>query len=379
VITFGFLSKYPPTLCGIASFTASLRAALPADAAGGVIRLVDPAGTDPVDAAWPAEVVGELVPESLASCRAAAAQLNREDVVVVQHEYGIYGGENGVDVLRVLTMLSVPVVIVVHTVLAAPTAHQRAVLHRAASAAAAVVVMSETARLQLIAGYDVPANRVVVIPHGAQESVDAPEIRHRRQCREILTWGLLCPGKGIRWGIEAMALLDNLRPEPRYVVAGQTHPRVLAWQGNWYHRWLLSRAEELGVRDRVHFESRYLDAESLRCLLARAEVVLLPYESREQVTSGVLVEAIAAGIPVVATRFPHAVELLSSGAGILVDHQDPAAIAAAIRRILTDRAAAAGMVAATRNTARTFGWASVGNQYYRLAAGFTGMDTGSLE
>jgi polysaccharide biosynthesis protein PslF len=363
MVKFGFLSTYPPTLCGLASFTASLRAALPTGVAGGVVRLVDSVGVP-----RPVGVVGELVAGSAASCRDAALLLNRNDVAIVQHEYGIYGGEDGEDVLRVLAMLSVPAVVVLHTVLTAPTAHQRTVLNGVVAAAAAVVVMSETARARLVASYDVPANRVVVIPHGAKDSGTATATPHRNQQRQILTWGLLGPGKGIEWAIEAMALLGDLRPEPRYVVAGRTHPKVLAREGDRYRDLLSARAETLGVGDRVRFDSRYLDAESLRRLVARAEIVLLPYDSREQVTSGVLIEAVTSRTPVVATRFPHAVELLSGGCGVLVDQRDPVSIADAVRMVLTDRAAAAGMAAAAGVAARNLGWASVAERYCRLVA-----------
>ncbi len=311
-------------------------------------------------------MVGELVAGSAASCRAAAEELNRQDVAIVQHEYGIYGGPDGDDVLRVLALLSVPAIVVLHTVLTTPTAHQRFVLDGVVAAAAAVVVMSGTARSRLINGYGVPANRVVVIPHGAPDAEISPAIENGDRS-QILTWGLLGPGKGIEWGIEAMALLGDVLPEPRYVVAGQTHPKVLAHQGERYRRALISRAGELGVRGRVRFDARYLDVASLRALVARTQVVLLPYDSRDQVTSGVLVEAVTARIPVVATRFPHAVELLADGAGVLVDHQDPVAIEKAVRMILTDGAVAAGMRVAAGAAARSLGWAAVADQYARLA------------
>ncbi|HEY2765898.1 MAG TPA: glycosyltransferase [Pseudonocardiaceae bacterium] len=361
------MSTYPPTLCGLASFTASLRSALPAGVAGGVVRLVDaPGGPRPVG------VVGELVAGSAASCRDASALLNGYDVAMIQHEYGVYGGgHDGVDVLRVLSGLSVPAVVVLHTVLAAPTGHQRTVLNGVITAAAVVVVMSEAARSRLIAGYDVPADRVAVIPHGAANTGTAAATPHRNQQRQILTWGLLGPGKGIEWAIEAMTLLGDLRPEPRYVIAGRTHPKVLAREGDRYRDLLIARAQSLGVGDRVRFDSRYLDAASLRRLVARAEVVLLPYDSREQVTSGVLIEAITSRTPVVATRFPHAVELLSDGCGVLVDHRDPRSIADAVRTVLTDRAAAAGMAAAAGVAARNLGWSSVAQRYCRLATDLT--------
>ncbi|MEV6872095.1 glycosyltransferase [Amycolatopsis sp. NPDC051128] len=357
------MSTYPPTLCGLASFTASLRAALPPGSAGGVVRAVESP-----DTVGGAEVAGDLVAGSPSSHRAAAALLDRDDVAIVQHEYGIYGGADGEDVLRVLDLLRVPAIVVLHTVLSAPTPHQREVLNGVIAAAAAIVVMSETARARLVAGYDVPAGRLVVIPHGAPDTGGAAAVPHRSQHRQILTWGLLGPGKGIEWGIEAMALLPAQWPEPRYLVAGRTHPKVLAQQGETYRRSLLLRTERLGVRDRVRFDSRYLAAASLGRLVARAEVVLLPYDSHDQVTSGVLIEAVTARTPVVATRFPHAVELLSGGAGRLVDHRDPAGIAHALQEILVDRAAAGRMVAAAGIAARDLGWASVATQYGRLGA-----------
>src|SRR5205823_930214 len=137
--------------------------------------------------------------------------------------------------------------------------------------------MSETARGRLITGYAVPADRVHVIPHGAPDSAALP-VPHwnpqRSRQRQVLTWGLLGPGKGIEWGIEAMALLGDLRPAPRYVVAGRTHPKVLARQGEQYRALLVSRAESLGIRDRVRFDLRYPDADPPHRLVADPDVVL---------------------------------------------------------------------------------------------------------
>jgi polysaccharide biosynthesis protein PslF len=359
VIRFGFLSTYPPTLCGLASFTDGLRAALPGGAVGGVVRVVDSLGEP-----RPAGVVGELVPGSSSGCHEAAMLLNQEDIAVIQHDYGIYHDD---DLPLVLSMLSVPAVVVLHTVLAAPTGHQRAALNRVVGAAAAVVTMSETARELLVAGYDVAPDRVHVIRHGAHTVGTGTVTPHRNQQRQILTWGLFGPGMGVEWAIEAMAMLGDLRPTPRYVVAGETHPRVLARDGDRYRDSLVSLAEDLRVSDRVRFDLRYPSPASLRRLVARAEIVLLPYDSRDQVTSGVLVEAVASRTPVVATGFPHAVELLSGGAGVLVNHRDPVSIANAVRMVLSDRAMAARMAAAA-GVAGTAGWGSVAGEYGRLAA-----------
>ena len=152
----------------------------------------------------------------------------------------------------------------------------------------------------------------------------------------VLTWGLLGEGKGIEWAIDAMAQLKDLRPRPRYLVAGRTHPKVAALEGERYRDMLIQRSWATGVAASVTFDDSYRDVPSLTRLIQQATVVVLPYDSRDQATSGVLVDAIAAGRPVVATAFPHAVELLSSGAGFIVPHENPATLAHALRRVLTE-------------------------------------------
>ena len=131
----------------------------------------------------------------------------------------------------------------------------------------------------------------------------------------MLTWGLIGPGKGLEYGIEAMRHLRDLEPAPVYLIAGETHPKVLARDGERYREGLMKQAADLGIGDNVVFEDTYLDGPSLRALARSADIILLPYESRQQICSGVLVEAVSTGKPVVATAFPHAVELLSSACG----------------------------------------------------------------
>ena len=152
-----------------------------------------------------------------------------------------------------------------------------------------------------------------VIPHGASLPL-ATRPRRPAAHPTMVTWGLLGPGKGIEHAIDALALLDDVRPQPCYVVAGQTHPKARGRTGDAYRELLMARAADRGVADRVEFEDRYLSPAALAAVIRQSDVVVLPYESREQVTSGVLVEAVAAGVPVVATAFPHAIELLRDGA-----------------------------------------------------------------
>ena len=156
-----------------------------------------------------------------------------------------------------------------------------------------------------------------MVPHGATASLAGPSLAHGTR-PVVLTWGLIGPGKGLETAIEALAALRDLRPLPRYIILGRTHPKVRLAQGDTYRDGLVALVHDLGLDDVVEFDGRYLDIDSLTLAVRQADIVLLPYESTEQVTSGVLVEAIAAGKPVVATAFPHAVEMLGTGAGLVV-------------------------------------------------------------
>jgi len=331
-----------------------------------VVRVVDaPVVTDA------REVAGYLHNGDPAGPHAAAAVLNRFDVVVIQHEYGIFGGPDGDEVLAVLDLLRVPVISVLHTVLARPTPHQRLVLERVAEASDAVVVMAEAARARLIDEYAVKPDKITMIPHGANRR--RSHDHGRRAPRPlILTWGLLGPGKGIEWVIDGLRVLRRLAPLPEYVVAGQTHPRLRRRHGEAYRIHLRDRARARGVTGLVRFEGGYLDPALLDRLIHRADVIVLPYDSRDQVTSGVLVEALAAGRPVVATAFPHAVELLSGGAGTLVPQYDGDAIGAALHRVLTDPVHAQRMADEAERLAPGLMWPAIADQYRDLVATLLG-------
>ena len=366
-IQFGFVSSYPPTHCGIATFSHSLlKAVSEIDAhTVGVVRLLESPNDESLRSSAP-EVVATISPENPESMRSAISALNARDVAVIQHEYGIFGGPDGDEVLTILRNLRVPSIVVLHTVLTSPTWHQREVMNEICRRASAVVTMSEAARDRLLSGYSAEPPRIFTIPHG---SPAFPYIKNhvRPAIPIILTWGLIGPGKGIEWAIEAFKYLRGLSPMPHYVVAGQTHPKVLAREGQSYREKLQDRIDELGLSDCIELRADYLTDPALADLVSSASVVLLPYDATEQVTSGVLIEAVAAHRPVIATDFPHAVELLSQGVGLLVPHRDPVAIADALRKILENPQFAKKMSERASVVSSRLLWPAVATRYVQLA------------
>jgi glycosyltransferase involved in cell wall biosynthesis len=394
---FVVLGTYPPTQCGLATFSAALLGDLPGPGDRvGVVRVLDEPSPDMAP-----PVVHDLVNGTAVAADDAAAVMNRFGVAIIQHEYGIYGGPDGADLLSLMQALTVPSIVVLHTVLAEPGPWQKMILGEVIAAASAVVTMTETGRQRVLDQYGTDPAKVTVIPHGAAtywasarpadtaavywQRLGLPgnlparlPIRRPGGLPRILTWGLIGPGKGIEHAIDAIALLRDEGIRVRYTIAGETHPKVRARSGEAYRRSLQDRAVRLGVLDLVRFDDRYLAPRALARLVRSAGTVLLPYDSAEQVTSGVLIEAVAAGKPVVATGFPHAVELLSGGAGLLVGRHDPAAIAAALRRVLTEPGQAALMARHAAALAPGLLWPAVAAAYRELAASLAGDLTAGL-
>lgn len=354
------LTSYPPTPCGLATFSVGLSEGLSAKGASvSIVRVAD--GREPSSTS----IGGELIngsPQSIAAC---ADLLNQHDVAVIQHEYDLYGGTDGDEILDVIARVTVPTVVIAHQILKNPTPHQRSVLESIVAKVDRVVVMSRSAHDRLTGEYAVDRHKVATIHRGATLPTVAPLKRAGRPT--LLTWGLMGPGKGVERVIDAMGSLKELRGQPRYLVSGMTHPRVQAAEGEAYRNACIERAKERDVATSVSFDTIYRGTASLSALIQTSAAVVLPYDSRDQANSGVLVDALAAGRPVVATAFPHAVELLGSGAGVVVDHDDPDALAFALRRMLTDPRMTGDMAAEARRLAPTMAWSVAAGEYMTLA------------
>ena len=334
----GIVSTFPPTRCGIARFSSALVSSLVEVAPEldiDLVRLID--GHPPTSALG--QVGMEIDPNSSVSIRAAARHLDRCDVVILQHEYGIFGDNDGESVLELVDTIERPLITVAHTVVSTPNDRQRRIMERLHDTSR-LVVLSESARSALVSSHAIPRSEVVVIPHGSQWSPTPPP---GGPARRLITWGLLGPGKGLERSLEAMAELRDLDPMPHYTIVGRIHPVVARNQGVAYRRSIENLVRDLAIEDMVEFVDRYVADDDLYEMVRKSHVVVIPYDNTDQVTSGVVTDAIAAGRPVVATRFPHAEELVASGPGFVVGH-DGAALAAGVRALaksteIYDRAA----------------------------------------
>lgn len=369
-MAIAMVGTYPPTRCGLATFTKHTRDALIGCVPGddiGIIRLAsgDSSNSRDVICTWSED-----------DDPAAVARITDDyDVVVIQHEFGIYPGVDGDSVCRFVDAVDRPVITVLHTVLADESPRQRSIIAALAETSTHLVVLGATASWRLTANHTIDPDRIVVIPHGADlhpsdpTATDDPIWRPGR-VPTVLTWGLLGPGKGLESALEAIAHLGVRGVPVRYVIAGQLHPAVIARQGDRYRRDLEQMTLDLGIGDRVVFDDRYRTDDELRQLIAASDAVLLPYESRDQVTSGVLVEALAAGKPVVATAFPHAVEVVTDRAGIVVPHleghQMGAALADGIEHLFGDRETYRRYRLGAHWVGEEHSWPRVGARYREL-------------
>ena len=359
------ISTFPPTQCGLATFAAAL--------VDGLLR-AGCAQTGVLQVGGSAEpsnhphLIGHVDPDDPRSVRTANEIAAHYDHIIIQHEFGIWGRDDGRAILDLLAAAAPPTTVTLHTVPAAPTASQRSILEEIGVRADNVVVMTRAARVRLLELCRIDPGKVAIIPHGATVVVDSPPLSDEI---DYLTWGLLGPGKGIETVIDALAIVGDRVPGLRYTVAGQTHPKVRARSGERYRNDLIERARRLGVDHMVRFDDTYRSVPDLTALASAARAVILPYESVDQVTSGVLVDALAVGRPVVATAFPHALELLGAGAGIVVAHRDPVGMAEAILRLADDEVARAMSDRALRIGIR-HSWDAVAGSYADLASTTSG-------
>ena len=371
-----FLSTYVPRRCGIATFTRDLIAGIGASLDGnGRSRLIPHVAAlhlDDVELAYPSEVRLVLPAADRAAYLHAARTLSQSaSVVSIQHEYGIYGGPDGDHLLYLLDGLRVPAVTTFHTTLRRPTAGQRRVAIELARHSSRIVVMAERARQILAESYGIPGDRVEVIPHGVPDLpfVDPEPRKHRFGLAGrdvILGFGLLSPNKRYELVIEALPSLVRAVPETVFVVVGETHPEVRRRSGETYRAFLVDRVERLGLGSHVLFVDRYVDQAELCDWLLACDIFVTPYGSAQQIVSGSLAYALAAGKALVSTPYEYAIELLAEGRGVLTPFDDVEALGDRLLRLLADVTLRDGMRRRAWEHGRSMIWREVGARHLAL-------------
>jgi glycosyltransferase involved in cell wall biosynthesis len=370
-----FVGTYGPRRCGIATFTADLARAVAGHrrVSPVVLAVTDPAG----QYQYPAEVKFEIRQNVKADYARAAEFVNYSSVrlVCIQHEYGIFGGDDGAYLLDFVCALRVPAVVTLHTVLKRPSENQAAIVRKMWERCAQLVVMSQIAKDLLATSYGVSGSKIRIIPHG----IPVLNRRADRQAlkaefgvparRLLLTFGLLSRNKGIETVIRALPALVRQFPDVMYFVVGATHPAIVRREGEAYRTLLEREAEKLGVRDHVAFRGQFVADEELHRYLLAADVFVSPYLNEAQVTSGALSYAMGAGAAVVSTPYWHAQELLAGGRGRLFPFNDHEALSRTLLELLGSPAELERTRDAAFALANEMAWPQVGRDYFEMMRG----------
>ncbi len=364
-----FIGNSLPRRCGIATFTTHLQQAIAgtgATSSTAIVAMTD-AGRE---YNYPSVVALQVHDERIEEYERAARFLNAEqfDVVCLQHEFGIFGGDAGGHITTLLAGLSIPVVTTLHTVLAQPNPAQRRVLRKIVDISRSVIVMADKGRQLLRSEYDVPAAKIQIIPHGIPDCAfaqpEAAKLRHGFGGKPvILTFGLISPNKGIEIMIEAMPLILRSRADAVYVVLGATHPNLLRSEGETYRERLKIRTRELGIEAHVVFLDQFVDQATLVDFISMCDVYVTPYLNEAQMTSGTLAYSFGLGRAVVSTPYWHARELLAEDRGVLVPFGDSAALGTEIAALLTNDARREALCAVAYAHSRSMTWERVAEGY----------------
>ncbi len=364
-----FIGDYLPRQCGIATFTSDLYTSYDSfirDSNAIVVSVNDTKeGYD-----YPSEVRYDFYQHDQDAYRKAAEFLNSKDtdVVCLQHEYGIFGGPAGSYILTLLRNLTMPVVTTFHTILKSPNEEQLLVLKSIADLSSRVICMSEKGRDFLINIYEVPAEKIDLIPHGIPDmSFVDPHFYKDKFGMEgkqtLLTFGLLSPNKGIENVIRALPKIVEKCPNAVYMVLGATHPHLIRHEGEAYRDSLKKLAADCGVRDNVRFYNQFVELEDLMEYLGAADIYITPYLNPAQITSGTLSYAFGCGKAVVSTPYWHAEELLADGRGVLVPFGDEQAIANEVVNLLVDEPARHAMRKKAYMMGRSMIWEQTIQEY----------------
>jgi glycosyltransferase involved in cell wall biosynthesis len=368
MINIAFLSTFPPRECGLATFTEDL------------VNEIDKIGT--VRSCIIAVTNGEEQSDPRVKCkidqhkradyfRTALWVNTHVDLLVIEHEYGIFGGVCGEYILDLARNLQIPFIITNHTVLQNPTPEQRMVLKTLGRLSTGVVTMAVNSIPILAKVYGIEPDKITVIPHG----VPCLPVKPRDQLKSehdltdtyvISSFGLLSPAKGLEYGIEAVAQVVPKFNNLVYLILGKTHPSVKQAMGESYRQKLKDLAESLEVQDHVQFVDKYLTKEEVITYLHMSDIYMTPYVSKEQAVSGTLAYAVGCGRVIVSTPYRYAQEMLGDGRGMLAEFSDANSLASCVSYILENPVQKKEMENRTRKLGQTMAWDKVAERYTQI-------------
>ena len=363
-----FLSTYPPRECGLATFTEDLVNEIDK------IPFIRPSviAVANREEYTNSQVKCTLNQHDRTSYLLTALWANKNvDLLVIEHEYGIFGGECGEYIIDLARTLKIPFIVTTHTVLVEPAPKQLTVLRDLGRLSTKVVTMAESSIPILAGTYGIELEKLVFIPHGVPnmqvESRDKLKVSHGLQNKQVISsFGLISPAKGLEYGIEAVAKVVPDHENLMYLILGKTHPCVKESMGEKYRQSLMDLAQGLGVRDNIRFIDKYLTKEEVITYLHLSDMYLTPYLSKEQAVSGTLAYAMGCGRVIVSTPYRYAEEMLGGGRGMLAEFRDSDSMASCIRSVLENPVRKKDMEMKTLAVGRTMTWANVAAQYAEL-------------
>jgi glycosyltransferase involved in cell wall biosynthesis len=375
-----YISTYPPRECGIATFNNNLKMAIGANfpnrknllEGGFVVALNDSENLQEYE--YPADVKYVIRQNHQKDYIHAANYINTSnvDACILEHEFGIFGGESGIYILPLINRLEKPLISILHTILKEPSYVQRIIIREIADQSSKIIVMSKRAVDFLTTIYDIPAEKIQIIEHGVPD-LEAPEVNPVKSLsqfknhRVLLTFGLLSRNKGLETVIKALPKIVEKHPDAMYVVLGNTHPGVIKSSGEEYRDHLKSLAAQLKVSQHLSFINQFVSEDELIDYLTATEIYVTPYLNEAQITSGTLSYAVGAGAAVVSTPYWHATELLDNGRGRLFDFKDSDSLADIINELLDDKA----VLNELKENAYEYGlhlrWPVIGAEYIKVA------------
>lgn len=367
-----FISTYPPQECGIATYTRALVRGVEEENGGAECSVVVPEnGEFPVQARKKiVHVIRNGGPYSYAQ---AAQWINNSgcDVVWLQHEFGLFTGKWGRDVVTLCRHIRKPLVTTLHTVMHDPPPEAREITRQIVQMSSAVMVMANTAVKILRTRYKVNPAKLFMVPHGTPDVRFVPSSQADKGEYEghtlMSTFGLISRGKGLENAISALPAVVAEFPQVKYLIIGQTHPKVLLEEGESYRESLAKLAEDLGVSAHVEFANRYMDLRELLDYLRITDVYVTPYIGKEQIVSGALAYAVACGKAIVSTPYRYAAEVLADGRGLLVDFRDSKGMAEGVLTLLRNPGLKQDIEVSCYAYGRSMTWQQVGAQHIRWA------------